>query len=144
MYFNEFMDELSKRHDLHKKVNGTQVELTIVLSHRTAVEIVYDAVDREKRAYIRSGCMVPPITKDGRSKFMNFILDFNRNAISVMDVGIMPHPKSDAAFTPTWYVPKGDYSYREWEVCLHTYEGIVKNASSEVSRMMLEWTHYLH
>jgi hypothetical protein len=144
MYFNAFMDELAKRHSLHKEIKGTTVKMYVVLGLGTDVEVIYDAIDPDKRAYIRTGCFIPPITKDGRARFMNFLLDFNRNSTSVMSVGLMPHPATDCAFTPTWYVPKEDYRFEDWERCLNQYEGLVQDVTQNIGKLMNEWTHSLH
>jgi len=62
-----------------------------------------------------------------------------------MNFGFTPDPLRLGTFAPIWYVPKYAQSARDWEHQITMFEALINNCSSELQKMMNEWTaKYLH
>jgi hypothetical protein len=144
MYFAQFANALSFEFDLHKESVGVVSTLSIVLPMGTQVQIEFNELDFDKRACVRSRPYYPPIDRNGRARFLDYVLNFNRNALSYLDMGLMPAPTDDKAFMPTWYAPRKEETYISWNAKLGIFEGLVANCNHNIQKMMNEWTNYAH
>lgn len=139
------MTNLAYEFDLAKDTQGTTTTMHLVLPHGTRAHVVFDELDFEKRAFVATGTFVPPITRPHRDRFFEHVLRFNRNAISLLNCGLVPDPQHPTAFTPTWYVPKFAQTEKTWEQQLSMYESLVADCACDLRTLLKEWTaSYLH
>ena len=139
------MTHLSFEHDLIKDTMGATSTMSMVLPRGTLAVAVFDELNFDKRAIVRSGRFVAPITRRERDQFLAYVLTFNRNAISVMNCGLVPDPQTDCAFTPMWYVPKFAQTSKEWHEQFALFESLVMICGENLQRILQEWTaNYLH
>ena len=145
IYFNQFMNDMSFEYDLHKDIDGTICTMSIVLPQGTPVTVSYDEINTDTRPTMRSGTFVAPIDRHQRNQFMQYILHFNRNSLSLLSAGFVVDPLNRGAFAPIWYLPKYAQEAKEWRRQINQFEGLINLCSGELRKMMDQWTaNYLH
>lgn len=143
-YFSEFINDLCQKYDICKDVDGTKTTVQLLSPAGRVLTAVYDEIDENKRAYVRGAIMYPPINRDGRQQFMDMALRFNCDAISVLNMGVMPHPTDERGFCPTWFVTKHEQTEQEWNKQFKLFEALADKAYESVHKLTMQWVHSLH
>lgn len=145
LYLSEFLDEFMQSNDIPKNIVGTVSSGMLILNSGLPVSVEFDLVDLSKRAVLRSGSYVPPLSRNGRDRFFQFLLNFNRDCISHLPgAGLMPILDQEDAFAFTWLAPKREVVNQEWQKLINVYDQLAMEAAYRSKKVMEEWIHYPH
>ena len=144
MYFSEFINQLSRAHDIDKTVDGAWASYDMVLPLGTNIAIRTHELNHQMRSHVRAGAFVPPIDRNGRDRFTTCLLNFNRNSLSYLDAGLMPDPQDDRFFNMVWYVPVTTRPYDRWVAGLSIYESLVISCAANIKAVVEQCLSYKH